>query len=73
MRVPRAPSKVRKIQGGKKRKATASSSPTKEFTGIISGHYLRFIKETLDIMYKQKSMRESYFIMDSNSSIQNPR
>ncbi|KAI8880828.1 hypothetical protein K501DRAFT_254382 [Backusella circina FSU 941] len=67
MRIPRAPPKVRKIQGGKKRKATASSSSTKESTGTTSGHYLRFIKETLDIMDKHKSMRGSYFIMDNAS------
>jgi transposase len=72
MRVPRAPPKIRKIQGGKKRRTTPSPTQNKESTGTTSGHFLRFIKETLDIMDKHKKFEGSYFIMDNASIHSNP-
>lgn len=62
MRVPLSPKKI-KIQGGKKRKAAPPKVP--EAKGTTTGHYLNFIRETLDIMDRYPEMKGFYLIMDN--------
>ncbi|GAA5815532.1 hypothetical protein MFLAVUS_009044 [Mucor flavus] len=57
VRVPKAPPKIRKIQGGKKRKVPEDISRKDEPKGTTTGHYLKFINDTLDIMDKYKNLR----------------
>jgi hypothetical protein len=47
--VPKQPPKVRKIQGGKKRKTLVASNED-GLKGTTAGHYMRFLQETLDIL-----------------------
>jgi transposase len=70
IRLPKAPAKIRKVQGGKKRKAATTDS-SKDPKGTTAGHYLRFIKETLDVMDKYDEFQGFYFIMDNASIHQN--
>ncbi|GAA5811561.1 hypothetical protein MFLAVUS_004999 [Mucor flavus] len=65
IRVPKAPPKIRKIQGGKKRKVPEGISRKDEPKGTTTGHYLKFINDTLDIMDKYENLRGFYFIMDN--------
>ncbi|KAI9259947.1 hypothetical protein EDC94DRAFT_585388 [Helicostylum pulchrum] len=54
IRVPVPPKKI-KVVGSCKRKATAIKKPS--FGGTNSGHYLNFIKKTLDQMDKYPEMK----------------
>ncbi|GAA5814508.1 hypothetical protein MFLAVUS_008005 [Mucor flavus] len=65
IRIPPTPSKIRKIQGGNKRKIPDAETRKTEPTGTTTGHYLRFLNDTLDIMDKQDSMKDFYLIMDN--------
>lgn len=62
IRVPVPPKKI-KVVGSCKRKATAIKKPS--FGGTNSGHYLNFIKKTLDQMDKYPEMKRSYLVMDN--------
>ncbi|KAG0930755.1 hypothetical protein G6F57_011662 [Rhizopus arrhizus] len=64
IRVPKQPPKVRKIQGGKKRKNPVASNEDGP-KGTTAGHYMRFLRETLNILDKYDQMRGYYFIMDN--------
>lgn len=64
IRVPKQPPKVRKVQGGKKRKNPAVSNDDGP-KGTTAGHYLRFVRETLDVLDKYDEMKGYYFIMDN--------
>ncbi|GAA5815535.1 hypothetical protein MFLAVUS_009047 [Mucor flavus] len=61
VRVPKAPPKIRKIQGGKKRKVPEDISRKDEPKGTTTGHYLKFINDTLDIMDKYKNLRVLFY------------
>jgi transposase len=67
VRLPKAPAKIRKIQGGRKRKATPIDNSKDDPKGTTAEHYLKFIKDTLDIIDRQKDMIGSYLIMDNAS------
>lgn len=69
IRVPVPPKKM-KVVGSRKRKASAPKKPS--FGGTNSGHYLNFIKKTLDQMDKYPEMKGFYLIMD-NSPIHNKK
>ncbi|KAG2190476.1 hypothetical protein INT47_003004, partial [Mucor saturninus] len=63
IRVPVPPKKM-KVVGSRKRKASAPKKPS--FGGTNSGHYLNFIKKTLDQMDKYPEMKGFYLIMDNS-------
>jgi hypothetical protein len=65
IRVPKELPKVRKIQGGKKRKNPEAASNEEGPKGTTVGHYLRFLRETLDILDNYDQMRGFYVIMDN--------
>lgn len=64
-RVPKAPLKIRKVQGGIKRKTLDIASRQEGPQGTTTDHCLRFLSETLDIMVKHDDMRGFYLIMDN--------
>jgi hypothetical protein len=57
LRVAEKP-KHRKIEGGRKRKQT---SDTKRAKGTTTGHYLNFIRKTLDEMDKNPLMNRFFY------------
>lgn len=65
IRVPKQQPKVRKIQGGKKRKSPEAASRKEGPKGTTAGHYLRFLRETLNIMDKHDQIKGFYLIMDN--------
>jgi hypothetical protein len=62
MRIPQS-SKKRKVDSGLKRKAGGSKQATPK--GTTTGHYLKFISNTLDVMDNQPEMKGFYLIMDN--------
>lgn len=56
--------KQRKIDGGRKRKQTPNIKK-KKTKGTITGHYLNFIRKTLDEMDKNPLMNGFYIVMDN--------
>ncbi|KAG1038190.1 hypothetical protein G6F43_012730 [Rhizopus delemar] len=64
IRVPKQHPKVKKAQGGRKRKNPEASKEDVP-KGTTSGDYMRFIQETLNILDKYDQMRGFYFIMDN--------
>jgi hypothetical protein len=65
IRVPKQQPKVRKIQGGIKKKTPKRLLEKKDPKGTTAGHYLRFLSETLGIMVKHDQMKDYYQIMDN--------
>ncbi|CEG73278.1 hypothetical protein RMATCC62417_08689 [Rhizopus microsporus] len=61
LRVAEKP-KQRKVEGGRKRKQT---SDTKRAKGTTIGHYLNFIRKTLDEMDKNPLMKGFFIVMDN--------
>jgi hypothetical protein len=70
-RVPKLPQKIRKIQGGIKRKTFDIASRGEGPQVTTTNHCLRFLSETLDTMDKHNVMRGFYLIMD-NAPIHTP-
>ncbi|KAG1048016.1 hypothetical protein G6F43_009565 [Rhizopus delemar] len=64
IRVPKQPTKVRKVQGGRKRKNPEASNEA-DPNDTTADYYMRFIQETLDSLDKYDQMRGFYFIMDN--------
>ncbi|KAG1494377.1 hypothetical protein G6F53_012586 [Rhizopus delemar] len=64
IRIPKQPPKVRKVQGGRKRKNPEAFNEEVP-KGTTAGHYMRFIQETLNVLDKYEQMRGFYFIMDN--------
>ncbi|KAG0754563.1 hypothetical protein G6F57_006105 [Rhizopus arrhizus] len=64
IRVPKQPPKVRKVQGGRKRKNPEASNE-EVLKGTTVGYYMQFIQETLNILDKYDQMRGFYFIRDN--------
>ncbi|KAG1139595.1 hypothetical protein G6F37_009643 [Rhizopus arrhizus] len=62
--IPKQTSKVRKVQGGRKRKNPEASNEDVP-KSITAGHYMRSIQETLDVLDKYGQMGDFYFIMDN--------
>lgn len=63
IRVPVPPKKI-KVVGSRKRKATAPIKTSS--AGTNAGHYINFIKKTLDQMDKYPEMKGFYLIMDNS-------
>lgn len=66
IRVPKQPPEVRKVQGGKKKRKNPAASNDDGPKGTTAGYYLRFVRETLDILDKYDEMKGYYFIMDNS-------
>ncbi|CEP19424.1 hypothetical protein [Parasitella parasitica] len=66
IRLPKQPPKIRKVQGGKRRKNPVVSKDDDGPKGTTAGHYLRFVRETLDVLDNFDEMKGYYFIMDNS-------
>ncbi|KAI9243697.1 hypothetical protein EDC94DRAFT_487980, partial [Helicostylum pulchrum] len=65
IRVPKAPQRYEKFKAVKKRQTPGSSSRKEEKKDITTGHYLKFISESLNVIDKYESFRGFYLIMDN--------
>ncbi|KAI7870431.1 hypothetical protein BDF14DRAFT_1714559, partial [Spinellus fusiger] len=61
----------RKIQGSKKRKTPDINSKQEGYKGTTTGHYLRFLNETLNIMNKHDEIR--FCLIMDNMPIHSPK
>lgn len=55
-----------KVAGGRKRKTTSTKKEKKK-TGTTTGHYVKFLKETLNQLDKYPELKGVYIIMDNAS------
>lgn len=65
IRVPQKPKKV-KVAGGRKRKAAKPKDPVPR--GTVTGHYLRFVSNTVNYMNEVLEMKGFYIVMDNAHS-----
>jgi hypothetical protein len=62
IRVPQKPKKI-KVDGGRKRKTPKPKDPVPK--GNVTGHYLRFVSNTMNYMDEVPEMKGFYLFMDN--------